>query len=386
VIAYVDAFSGCSGDMLLGALVDAGLDPDALRATLATLPLTGYAIEAAPHPGPGPAGTRVRVRVADADQPERRLAEVAALIRTASLESEVASRAIAVFERLARVEGAIHRLAPDQVHFHEVGAVDALVDVVGVVWGLRALGVERCYASALPTGGGRVESRHGTLPVPAPATLALLAEVGAPLRPLATEVELVTPTGAALLAELATFEQPAMRLRRVGSGYGGRALPWPNLLRIWLGEPREPLANLEQIVVVEANLDDMTAEQLGFAMERLFAAGALDVTFSALQMKKNRPGTLLTALATPLEAMAVAEAMLRETSTLGVRMLPAGRLAAERAVETVETRYGPIRVKVKRLGEQRAPAPEYEDCAAAARAHRVPLGEVYRAALLAAEP
>jgi uncharacterized protein (TIGR00299 family) protein len=271
----------------------------------------------------------------------------------------------------------------EAVHFHEVGAVDAIVDVVGVVWGLRALGVGRCYASPLPTGGGRVDTRHGTLPVPAPATLALLAEASAPLRPLAAEAELVTPTGAALLAELATFEQPTMRLRRVGTGYGSRTLAWPNLLRLWLGDAVAPAANLEQVVLVEANLDDMTAEQLGFAMERLFAAGALDVAFSPLQMKKNRPGTLLTAIASPERAAEIAEAMLRETSTLGVRLLPAGRLVAARHSETVQTAYGPIRVKVKRLGERRIPAPEYEDCADAARAHGAPLAEVYRAALVA---
>jgi uncharacterized protein (TIGR00299 family) protein len=272
----------------------------------------------------------------------------------------------------------------EDVHFHEVGAVDAIVDVVGVAWGLRTLGIERCYASALPTGGGQVQTRHGTLPVPAPATLALLAAARAPLRPLAAEAELVTPTGAALLAELATFEHPTMRLRRVGTGYGSRRLAWPNLLRVWIGDAVEPAPNPERVVLVEANLDDMTPEQLGFAMERIFAAGALDVSFSPLQMKKNRPGTLLTALAAPERATEIAEALLRETTTLGVRLLPASRLVAERHVEWVNTAYGPIRLKVKHLGERRIPTPEFEDCAAAARAHGVPLGEVYRAAIGAA--
>jgi uncharacterized protein (TIGR00299 family) protein len=385
VIAYVDAFSGCAGDMLLGALLDLGLPPDELRATLARLPVSGYALEILPADGEGPAGTHLRVRLDPGPQPERHLAEVLETIERAELEPEVTATAAAVFRRLARAEGAVHGIAPEEVHFHEVGAVDALVDVVGVAWGLRRLGVERCYASALPSGGGRVETRHGKLPLPAPATLALLAEVGAPLRPLAVEAELVTPTGAALLAELATFSQPPLRLRRVGTGYGTRRLPWPNLLRVWLGEALAPASNLEQVVLVEANLDDMLPEQLGFAMERLFAEGALDVTFGPLQMKKNRPGVLLSVVAAPERAARLAEIVLQETSTLGVRLVPADRLVAARTVETVQTPYGSVRLKLKLLGERRIPAPEYEDCAALARRHGLPIAEVYRAALHAFE-
>ncbi len=385
MIAYVDAFSGCSGDMLLGALLDAGLELGELRRVVGALPVSGYRIEALARRGEGPAGTQARVVLEPDSQPERSLSDVLALVERAGLEPQVAATARRVFERLARAEAAAHGIPVEQVHFHEVGAVDALVDVVGVVWGLRALGVDRCYASPLPTGGGQVQTRHGTLPVPAPATLALLAEVGAPLRPVSVEAELVTPTGAALLAELATFSQPPLRLCRVGTGYGSRALPWPNLLRIWLGEPVAEPANPEQVVLVETNVDDMTPEQLGYAMERLFAAGALDVTFTPVQMKKNRPGTLLTVLALPERAQALAEVVLAETSTLGVRLVPASRLALARHVGTVATAYGPVRVKVKHLGERRIPVPEYEDCAARARESGVPLLEVYRAALAAAQ-
>jgi pyridinium-3,5-bisthiocarboxylic acid mononucleotide nickel chelatase len=385
VIAYVDAFSGCAGDMLLGALLDGGAPLDGLRDAVGRLPVSGFRLEVGAQPGSGPAGTRARVVLDDAPQPERRLDDVLDAIERAALEPRVASAARRVFERLARAEAAVHGLRLEDVHFHEVGAVDALVDVVGVAWAVSALEIERCYASPLPTGSGRVQSRHGTLPVPAPATLGLLSEVRAPLRPVQIEAELVTPTGAALLAELATFEQPPMRVERVGVGYGTRTLPWPNLLRVWLGRPLEVEQQLEPVVLVEANLDSMTPEHLGFAMERLFAAGALDVTFAPLQMKKNRPGTLLSALARPEDATRVAQAMLLDTTTLGVRLVNASRIVTERHVETVQTPYGAVRLKIKHLGERRIPAPEFEDCAARAREHRVPIAEVYRAALRAAQ-
>jgi uncharacterized protein (TIGR00299 family) protein len=292
-----------------------------------------------------------------------------------------------------------------------VGAVDSIVDVVGAAIGLEALGIDRLYASSLPLAGGTVRSRHGPLPLPAPATLELIARVGAPTRPAPGGGELVTPTGAAILAELATFEQPPMRVRRIGYGFGTRELPWPNVLRLWLGEPAAPgSAGLwpapvgvseteagqrpavpegdlirDEVVLVETNLDDASPELLGYAMERLFEAGALDVYFTPIQMKKNRPGTLLGVIAPPDRADALARIILAETTTLGVRLRPLARLIAERREATVETPLGPVRVKLKRLGDRTVAAPEYDDCARLARSGGVPLAEVYRLVAAASE-
>lgn len=385
MIAYFDCFSGLSGDMALGALVDAGLPLETLQEQLARLGLTGYRLAAHRRQDYGISGTRVEVLVDTASQPERRLAEIVSLLETSRLEPAVVARARAVFERLARAEARVHGVRPEEVHFHEVGAADAIVDIVGVVAGLQALGVTRVFASSLPLGGGAVQTRHGLLPLPAPGTLEILAEVGAPTRPVATDRELVTPTGAALLAELATFEQPPLRIRRVGYGYGRHQLPWPNCARLWLGEPEQVPAIREELAVLETNLDDMTPEQLGYVMERLFAAGALDVYFQPLYMKKNRPGVLLGVIARPVQVTTLTALVLAETSTLGVRVSRLERYAAERVERSVETPFGTVRVKVKRLADREVLAPEYEDAARLARASGVSLTEIYRAVYHATE-
>ncbi|MHB8957980.1 MAG: nickel pincer cofactor biosynthesis protein LarC2, partial [Pirellulaceae bacterium] len=232
--------------------------------------------------------------------------------------------------------------------------------------------------SPLPTGKGMVKTAHGPLPIPAPATLEILSRVGAPMRPLDVEAELVTPTGAAILATLATFRQPEMRIRSVGYGFGTRQLPWANALRLWVGDPAEPGEVREETALIEANLDDMTPEALGFAMERLFAAGALDVYFTPIQMKKNRPATMLSVIAPLDKERDLASAVLRETTTLGVRISRTGRLTAARHVETVDTPLGPIRVKVKSFQGKDSYAPEYEDCARVARERGMSLPEVMR--------
>ncbi len=387
-IAYVDAFSGVSGDMLLGALIDAGVPPETLRSELERLPLGGYRLDARAHSSHDISGTRVAVVVEDAaPRPARRLADILALLDASTLDDAVRALAAAVFRRLANVEARIHGSAVEEVHFHEVGAVDSIVDVVGTLVGLRVLGVARVYASSLPLSGGTIRAGHGLLPAPAPATLALLAEVGAPTRPAPRDLagELVTPTGAALLAELATWEQPPLRVRRVGYGFGTRELPWPNAVRIWLGAPIGDLLR-DEVVLIETNLDDMSPELLGYAMERLLEAGALDVYFSPIQMKKNRPGTLLGVLAPPEQVGALAELILAETTSLGVRLRPMARLIAERRAVSVETALGPIRVKLKQLGDRTVAAPEYEDCSRLARAHGIPLAEVYRMATTASVP
>ncbi|MGE3909522.1 MAG: nickel pincer cofactor biosynthesis protein LarC [Chloroflexota bacterium] len=432
-LLYIDCFSGIAGDMLLGALLDAGLPRASLEAGLARLDLGGYRLEVGAKQSYGITGTKLDVLVNEAVQPERRLDDILALLGRSQLPAWVRANAEAIFRRLAVAEAKIHGTSIDAVHFHEVGAVDSIVDIVGNLIGLHALGIQQVYASSLPLPGGTIRAQHGLLPAPAPATLEILAQVGAPTRPAPVLGELVTPTGAAILAELATFEQPLIRVHRVGYGYGTKELAWPNAVRVWLGEawspapprlphpthrstsvpgpvvsqlgppPREqtPRATIEalapagdaapaipsadEIVVIEANLDDMTPEMLGYAMERLLEAGALDVYFSAIQMKKNRPGTLLGVMARPGQARELAQLILRETSTLGVRLRRSERIVTERRSETVATPFGPVRVKLKLLPDRTVAAPEYEDCALIARTHGVPLADVYRAVQAAAE-
>ena len=388
---YFDCFSGASGDMLLGGLLDAGAPLEEVRAGLATLPVAGWALEVEQARRQGLLGTHARVIVGEQTaQPRRGLAEVEAVVRGGGLPAPVTEHACAVFRRLAEAEARVHGTGLEEVHFHEVGAVDAIVDVVGVVLALHLLGVgpPHAYSSGLPMGSGWVESEHGPLPAPAPATAELLRAARAPTRPAPrAEVsgELTTPTGAALLTTLARFEEPAFReVEHIGYGLGTRALPWPNVLRVWVGAPATPDALLRDTVVqIETHLDDSTPEQLGFAMERLLEAGAVDVAFGPLQMKKNRPGVLVRVLAQPPQARQLTELLLAHTSALGARVQTIERLVAPRSERTVRTPWGAVRVKEKRLGERVIVAPEYEDCAALARAAGLPLVVVYDAARVA---
>lgn len=378
---YFDCFSGISGDMALGALLDLGLPIEALRTELGKLHVPGWAIEAERGMRRYIAGTRAHV-VAPEQATHRHLADVRAIIEQSSLAPEVKTRSLAIFTLLAEAEGQIHGIPADQVHFHEVGALDAIVDIVGVVAGLALLGVEQVYASALPLGTGWTRAAHGALPLPAPAVLALLATAGAPTIPDDTELELVTPTGAALLAGLATFQRPAMRLERVGYGLGMRDPARPNALRAWLGETTAPHPEAQTPILLETNIDDQPAEQLAYTVERLFELGALDAWLTPIHMKKGRVGMLLAALVpATLEHQAV-ELIMRETSTLGVRRRPAERHTCEREIIEVATLLGPIRAKRKRWqGQDLGIAPEYEDCARIARAHGLPIREVYQLVL-----
>ncbi|HUX85700.1 MAG TPA: nickel pincer cofactor biosynthesis protein LarC [Chloroflexota bacterium] len=383
-VAFADCFSGISGDMFLGALLDAGLALDELSATLAGLPVTGYQVSAEKVTRGGITGTAVRVRLSDpASEPHRHIGEIEAIIQEGNLPGQVQAKAIEVFRVLAAAEAEIHGVPIEAVHFHEVGAVDSIVDVVGTVWGLDRLGITRLFASSLPTGSGTVQTAHGLLPVPAPATLALLARCRAPLRPSSAATELVTPTGAALLASLASFDQPNMRLDRVGYGFGQKTLPWANVLRLWIGDldsaEKSDSDNLEDTIeVIEANLDDEIPEILGATVDMLLAAGALDVFFTPIQMKKNRPAVKLTVLARPEIAAQLAAQMMRETSTLGVRIYSARRLKCRRWQQRVATPWGNVLVKVKEFAGERRASPEYEDCLRVARAAGVPLTDVYR--------
>jgi len=382
MLAYLDCFSGISGDMLLGALLDAGLDLETLRTGLATLPLAGYTLIAERVSDHGISGTRAHVTLdASVVHAHRRLADIEALIAVAQLPERAHASALATFRRLAEAEGAIHGTQPDEVTFHEVGAVDSIVDIVGVALGLDLLAIDAVYCSELPLTSGRVRSAHGALPVPAPATLELLKATSAVWQSVPAEGELVTPTGAALLATLARFERPAaMTVSRVGYGFGQRQLPWANCLRLVLGEePSHATASSEpferdEIAVLESNIDTMTGEALGWLMERLLAAGALDVSYAPLVMKKQRPGVQLTVLVQVEDAERLAALVLREGATLGVRITRTARLKAGRREEQIETPLGPVRVKLKVIGGVVvAVSPEYDDCRALAEQHGLPL-------------
>jgi uncharacterized protein (TIGR00299 family) protein len=377
--------------MLLGALVDVGLSVESLEQELAKLKLDGYELAAERIRHHGLTGTRLRVRDTLEAYPARRLDDIRHIVHESTLSKVVKARSMAVIERLGRAEADIHGVALQEVHFHEIGAVDTIVDVVGFVAGLALLGLDQVYASAIPLGNGTILTAHGRLPAPAPATLALLSSVGAPTVPHPAQSEIVTPTGAALLSQLARFERPPMRVQAVGYGFGQKEFPWANGLRVWVGEKGTATVSQhherDQVVELECNLDDSTGEMLGYTMEALFGAGALDVWFTPIQMKKNRPGVLLSALS-PLEKVEeLSTILMRETSTLGVRLFPpAHRLKASRRMREVDTPWGAVRVKEKWLGDERlAVSPEYEDCARLARESGQPIVRVMNVARQIAE-
>jgi uncharacterized protein (TIGR00299 family) protein len=376
-IAYFDCFSGASGDMLLGALVDAGLSLEDLRAELAKLrlPAGAFDVTATTVLRAGFRATKVDVSVREPPR-HRSLADVLAIIEGSALPTGDQERAAAVFRRLAEAEARVHGVAVAQVELHEVGAVDAIVDIAGAVAGLRLLGVEFVFCSPLPLGSGATEGRHGALPVPAPATLELVAMAGAPAAEGLGAGELVTPTGAALLTTLARFERPALRLERTGYGAGARdPAGRPNVLRVWLGRAATASRPMR---LVETNIDDMSAELLANAQEALFQRGAADVWFTPVQMKKNRPGVMLSALCPEGLEPVIVETMLRETTTLGVRSREVTRFEAERGVFEFESSLGPAAVKVKRLpGEPPRVSPEFEVCRLIAAERGLTLAEVY---------
>ena len=383
VIAYFDCFSGASGDMLLGSLLDAGLPLKDLETDLALLGIGGYRLAAEHVTRRGLTGTHLRVLAETDGRPVRTMPAVEQIIGGSDLRQRVKRRSLAVFRRLARAEAAIHGTSVDQIHFHEIGAIDSLVDIVGFACALERLEIAAVHSSPLPLGSGSIQTEHGRLPAPAPATLALLAQACAPTVPGPVEAELVTPTGAALLTEFATFARPPMTLQAVGYGFGTREFEWPNALRVWLGHSPSHPSHLEgdQVVQLASNLDDTTGEALGYVMDRLLAAGALDVWFTPIQMKKNRPATQLSVLARPEDADGLANLLLSETPTLGVRRQVFSRDKARREIQEVDTPWGPVQVKIKSLqGDVVAASPEYNDCARLAVDAGIPLADVMQAA------
>ncbi len=381
---YLDCFSGISGDMLLGVLVDLGVDPKHLRSELGKLPVSGYSIGAATVRRAGLAGTKVSVSIdAARRQPRRAPAAIRALIEKSRLPARVRERALAAFGTLVAAEARVHRIPEAGVHLHEVGAVDSIVDIVGAMIGLEALGWPRVVCSPLHLGTGLVKMEHGTFPVPPPAVAEILK--GRPCYATHVEGELVTPTGAALAVTLADSfgALPSMRPESVGYGAGSRDLgDHPNLLRGILGDLLDDGAIRETVLVLETTIDDMNPQLYGHLMERLFAAGALEVFYTPIQMKKNRPGTLATIICPEPKIEAVGAVIFRETTTIGFRYQPMGRIELGRRTDRVRTPWGPVRMKVSHYaGETAQATPEYEDCRALALEAGVPLKTVLQAAL-----
>lgn len=392
MLLYLDTFSGIAGDMTLGALLDLGLDLGALRAELAKLGLgDAFSLEARRvHVGAIEAmKADVRIPGAGAHGHGRAYAAIVEMIEKAPLLEGTRRRALAMFARVAEAEARIHGVAIDRVHFHELGAIDSIVDIVGVAAGLELLGVDEVHASRVPLGGGMTRTEHGPIPVPVPATLEILRDV--PTYGSGVEGELVTPTGASILKTLARSfgPMPAMIVERIGYGAGDRRFAdRPNVLRAILGR-RDGGADLarDRVAVLEAHIDDMNPELYDLLMERLFEAGALDVGLAPLQMKKNRPGARLTVIGPVDRREALAATVLRHSTTLGVRVDDVERRKLAHHVREAETAYGRIRVKVRTTvsGEVIGRHPEYEDLRRAAEAHDVPAQRVADAALRALE-
>jgi pyridinium-3,5-bisthiocarboxylic acid mononucleotide nickel chelatase len=379
-IAYFDLISGASGDMILGALVDAGLPFAELRDALGLLGLPEFELSESRVMRGAFAATKIDVRTADTVH-ARGLAEIGQILAVSRLPGSIQARALGIFRRMAEAEAGIHGVPVETVHFHELGAVDTIVDVAGALLALERLGVQRVMASPVPLGRGLARSAHGAMPLPAPATVALLR--GAKVVGVDHALETVTPTAAALLAELVEDfgPIPSMRLTAVGYGAGTRTTPEPNVLRVLLGDVEDVRSGAETLVMLETNIDDMSPELHGYVAERLLAAGALDAYLTPVLMKKGRPGVVLSVLCRPEDASRLRSLLFAETTTLGIRTYAITRHCLPREVRTVHTPYGEIRVKVARWGEDEKAAPEYEDCRRAAELHGVPLQQVYQAAL-----
>ena len=402
-LLYLDCFAGVSGDMFLGALLDLGVSEDVLRTELEKLQLRDYRISSHRVTKQNISATKLDVTVFEdavvhspspmlhaAIHEHRGYTEIAAMIEKSGLTQRVKDRALGVFRRIGEAEAKIHGIPLEKIHFHEIGAVDSIVDIVGASIAVELLGVDEIHASPPRLGSGFVETAHGRFPIPAPGTLELLK--GIPVQPSNEAFELVTPTGAALLAEFCTRfgPLPAMSIKKIGYGAGTRDLEkTPNVLRAVLGEASAAASTAEEadaVAVIETNIDDMNPQLFGDVMERLLVAGALDVFLTQVQMKKNRPGTLLTVLCERNAVDSLAELVLTHTTSFGVRVYEAQRRKLAREIVKVKTRFGEIEVKVGRLrGKIVSRSPEFEACKQAAARFNVSVKEVYREATRVAE-
>ncbi len=376
--AYLDCFSGISGDMVLGALLDAGLPFENLKEALYSLSLDGYRVKTKLEERGHMFGTRFLVEVDKDKQVERGIQEIQKIIQGGQLSDNVKQKSIKIFELIARVEGRIHNRAVEEIHFHEVGAADSIIDIVGTLVGIEFFGIEAISVSSLPLGSGFVETAHGRLPLPAPATVSLLK--GIPVYDSGLKYELVTPTGAALVKGLAgTFGAiPPMVVEEVGYGVGSRNLPdRPNLLRILIGRDQTE-AQVDTVVMLETNLDDTNPEWVGFLMDRLFEAGALDVVFCPIQMKKNRPGILIQVMGRPQQRDSLMDILFKETTTLGIRFRYSQRKVLMRDTDEIESPWGKILAKkVVREDGSIFFLPEYEACRKIAEENGLPIKEIY---------
>ena len=376
-LLYFDCFAGASGDMILGASVAAGVDPRQLKEQLGGLGVAGYEISFETVDRSGISSTYARVKTEEAHS-HRHLKQIRKIISDSRLSAGVKELSDRIFTRLAAAEARVHNQPIESVHFHEVGSLDAIIDVVGAAICFEILGVEKFASSPLHVGSGTVRMEHGTFPVPPPAVVELLNGIPS----YATEIrgELVTPTGAAIITTVCEDFGPMPLLKLVSSGYGAGTRTYegfPNALRILIGEVDSPYAEIEQLWILETNIDDMPAQHLGHVMDRAFELGALDCYFTSVQMKKNRPGVLLSVLCRAHEKEVLSRMMFTETTTLGIRMYQVSRHALERSVVRVETAYGPIDVKVAHLnGNVVNEMPEFEQCRSAARRAKVPLKTV----------
>ncbi|MEW6615955.1 MAG: nickel pincer cofactor biosynthesis protein LarC [Thermodesulfobacteriota bacterium] len=381
-IAYLDCFSGISGNMILGAMMDLGLPKTKLEEELDKLSLSGYEITCSTEARMEINGSRVKVILKETDSHHRSFSDIKNLINGSSLDKDTKELSIRVFQRLAEAEAKIHKKDIDDIHFHEVGAVDSIVDVVGAAVGIKHFGIQEIYASRIPLGSGFVTCQHGALPLPAPATMELLK--GKPVYESGIMGELVTPTGAAIITTLTDKfgRMPSMIISDIGYGVGDKEFQEvPNLLRVVLGDD-ERERETDRVTVVETNIDDMNPEVYDFLMERLFEEGALDVSLSPLQMKKNRPSVMLRVICHGGDKSRVIDTILKESTSFGVRYYEVDRVKVPRRLKEVETRFGKVKVKIYQDNDAVINvSPEYEDCKKIAKEKKVPLKRVYNEAV-----
>ena len=379
-IAYFDCFSGASGDMILGSLIDAGLSPRLLKEELRKLRIPTIHLRVRRVLKAGISATQVIVEGRNEKRSHRNLKEILRIIERSDLGAEVKEKSKEVFQRIASVEAKIHREPMEEVHFHEIGGLDSVVDIVGSVWGLSQIGVDEIHVSKVNVGTGFVKCLHGILPVPAPATLSLMK--GKPIYSSGVERELLTPTGAALLTSLGSEfgPIPAMSVEKIGYGAGRDDLPHPNLLRLIIGTSKSNFGK-ERVMVIETNIDDMNPQIYDYVMEKLFAMEVQEVFLTPILMKKNRPATLLTVICPSEKLPSIVELLLRETTTLGLRWREEERALADRKILTLQTKYGEIHFKMAQWeGRAINLSPEYEDCKRLALKKRIPLKDVFEEA------
>jgi uncharacterized protein (TIGR00299 family) protein len=371
-ILYFDCFSGISGDMILGALLDLGVDEELWKSELKKIPIEDYEIEVTKKKKGAIYGTDVNIKIKDT-KTHRHLKDLIDIVERSDLSSDIKEKAKKIFYKIAEAESKIHNESIEEVHFHEVGALDTIIDVLGSLIAIEILNVDEIYSSPLPLGSGFVETDHGRIPVPAPATLEILK--GVPVYSDGREGELVTPTGAAIIRTIVkSFDNmPKMKIKKIGYGCGKKDFQFPNLLRVVLGEKYENMVLEEKNIVLETNIDDMNPQIYGYLTEKLFNEGALDVFLTPVYMKKGRPGVLLTVIANPIHEEKISEIIFRETTTLGIRKYYVDKRFMLREIKEIVTPWGKVKVKVSKYGDIEKAYPEYEDCRKIAEKEGIPL-------------